>query len=1029
MAGMDRSSSLIASLVRSFQRDGGGSFCRQHATRRRSVRIELLEPRTFLSASPIGQNSLFGARDPVVPSADIMGTSLVRSILECDSGQESDAGSGSHDPVPGLIHRWKLDEKSGLTAVDSVGGANGTLFHMAGTEWTDGFLAGSLAFDGSNDYISVGQVTTLQLANTMTISAWVNVHSPFPDWGGIAGWVHDTGSTESGYCLNTMTGGGLSFGLKTQNTDMIYLAASGYETGTWYHVAGTYDGSMQRLYINGEQVAEQANTGSIDWDPVGSDGFEIGRYHDDNENIVLPETIDDVRVYDRALTADEIRLIMEMNPVGEWNFDDPEDLVHATIGTDLALHGTDTAVAGFQPSDGAAEIGVGSYYTMHHGIDPNGGGNYVNEFTLAFDFMAPSINQWITFYQTNTTNSNDGDAFVRPVTGAIGVAATGYSSQGIAPNTWYRLVISVDNGSRYDIYLDGEKILDGTPQSIDGRFSLDPTLLVFADENGEDNTIQVSHLAIYNWALSDVQAAFLGSLSDAPEQLEFVTNPYLQNVDTDGIVVMWEMNGNVPMAVEYGLDMEYGSSVAASSTASGFAGTYIYKAKMSGLAEETSYHFRVLDNTGTPMTEDRTFTTFTTNEIDFSFAMWGDSQGHNHGTWSADPYAPTNSMLDHMVTQGIDFAFSVGDLAENGSSYADTRNYYLDRVAKHLGPSIPWFNAWGNHDGDSGSILRNFADMPSQDRGAPYTSGYGSFAFEQAGVLFIAIDYFSSYIDITGGWLESILQAHPDPRFTVLGVHVPPYCERWIDGNSTFRENLVPLAEQYGVDVIVSGHTHEYERGELNNVHYVITGQGSWLDLTEPIVADWDHMTVGGAHDLPGMWAIQSSYGVLGDPQPIVGGLVNGYTEFVIHGNTLDFRMHAFNADGSYIGVLDHFSIAGQLAGDFNLNGSVDGDDLEIWGSGFGTIESAQRSDGDADGDADVDGNDFLVWQQNFGSGPEPATGGSAAISTAKLGKSNVRTSRTSLARSPSSHRVQATDTVMAGLLKPAWIMAQSGLP
>ena len=43
--------------------------------------------------------------------------------------------------------------------------------------------------------------------------------------------------------------------------------------------------------------------------------------------------------------------------------------------------------------------------------------------------------------------------------------------------------------------------------------------------------------------------------------------------------------------------------------------------------------------------------------------------------------------------------------------------------------------------------------------------------------------------------------------------------------------SLVPLAEQYGIDVIVSGHTHEYERGELNDVNYVITGQGSWLEL------------------------------------------------------------------------------------------------------------------------------------------------------------------------------------------------------
>ncbi len=71
------------------------------------------------------------------------------------------------------------------------------------------------------------------------------------------------------------------------------------------------------------------------------------------------------------------------------------------------------------------------------------------------------------------------------------------------------------------------------------------------------------------------------------------------------------------------------------------------------------------------------------------------------------------------------------------------------------------------------------------------------------------------------------------------------------------------------------------------------------------------------------------------------------------------------------------------LAGDFDRNGKVDGDDLAIFSAGFGISEGAFLDDGDADMDGDVDGRDFLIWQQNFGatsplssvnSVPEPAT-------------------------------------------------------
>jgi hypothetical protein len=66
----------------------------------------------------------------------------------------------------------------------------------------------------------------------------------------------------------------------------------------------------------------------------------------------------------------------------------------------------------------------------------------------------------------------------------------------------------------------------------------------------------------------------------------------------------------------------------------------------------------------------------------------------------------------------------------------------------------------------------------------------------------------------------------------------------------------------------------------------------------------------------------------------------------------------------------------GGIAGDFDSDGTVDGDDLTLWKAGFGTPTGADAMDGDADADGDVDGADFLVWQTQLG-----ATGATGAIS------------------------------------------------
>jgi hypothetical protein len=575
--------------------------------------------------------------------------------------------------------------------------------------------------------------------------------------------------------------------------------------------------------------------------------------------------------------------------VGLWSFDDPADLTAAEIGLSLQLTGTHEAVTGVDEPDGAARIDIGSHYVCEHGIAANGGGSLVNEYTFVYDLQTFGRGLWHCLLQTNQSNSNDGEVFI-DLPGRVGVSATGYSwPRLLDAKTWYRLVLVVDNGSRYEIYVDGLRILEGTAQGIDGRFGLDPTCLLFADENGEDGELDISRVALYDVALSQAEVEALGGLGGLTV---FVTPPYLQNLKADGISIMWETETPTPGVVEYGLDAGYGGSVTGVVEDSGNQ-TWIHTAVLTGLAPAMEHHFRVV--LADTASVDFTFTTAPANETGFTFAVWSDSQGYNHGDYDRDPTQPSKAMFDHMVAEGIDFAVTCGDLAEDGNSYSDTRVFFVDRPIRRLAAEgVPFFTAWGNHDGGESAVLREFTDLPSKDAGPPFHGGYGSYSFDFGGCHFICIDYLREGADVPG-WVEADLQseAAQSARFIFLFVHRAPFYERWYDGEANLRTDLVPLLEQYGVNVCFSGHMHGYNRGLLNGVYYCVTGGASWLDHHEPLTTDWPHMTHGGYHDLA---------------PDIEGGLIHEYVKVTVSSGQFTSELLTFHPDGSYREVLDNFA-------------------------------------------------------------------------------------------------------------------------
>ena len=201
----------------------------------------------------------------------------------------------------GLVAAYSFDEGNGGTLYDASGNGNdGTL---SGPVWTGtGRHGGALSFDGANDLVTIPDATSLDLTTGLTLEAWVNPTQLGP-WRTVV-FKERTGGMN--YALYANDGAARPRGqVWLANAEQNAIGAAAVAVGAWTHLATTYDGATLRLYVNGTQVATRAITGAL----ANTNGaLRIGG------NAIWGEyyagQIDDVRVYQRALTPAEIQADM-----------------------------------------------------------------------------------------------------------------------------------------------------------------------------------------------------------------------------------------------------------------------------------------------------------------------------------------------------------------------------------------------------------------------------------------------------------------------------------------------------------------------------------------------------------------------------------------------------------------------------------------------------------------------------------------------------------------------------------------------
>jgi hypothetical protein len=191
---------------------------------------------------------------------------------------------------------------TGYTLVDRSGrNNNGTLNNMDGQQnWVASGTGTALRFDGTNDYVACGSVPILGAA-PRTLSHWFLTTASAD-----ANWV-SFGANAVGQLWQTGIYIG-SLGALNYSAD-VTTSATPYRDGKWHHIATLYDGVSVILYIDGNRIGSGVFTIN-----TGASQLNIGRaITAANYSSVL---LDDVRIYSRALTAAEVKLLASRRGVG-----------------------------------------------------------------------------------------------------------------------------------------------------------------------------------------------------------------------------------------------------------------------------------------------------------------------------------------------------------------------------------------------------------------------------------------------------------------------------------------------------------------------------------------------------------------------------------------------------------------------------------------------------------------------------------------------------------------------------------------
>lgn len=328
-------------------------------------------------------------------------------------------------------------------------------------------------------------------------------------------------------------------------------------------------------------------------------------------------------------------------------------------------------------------------------------------------------------------------------------------------------------------------------------------------------------------------------------QTYIVRGPYLQVATQNSIIIRWRTNTATSSRIIYGTNANNLNQVSQSSS-----NTTEHQIKLTGLQPDTKYYYAVgnIDNL-LATNANLYFYTLPPNQTKRAYSFWilGDC-----GTGNNDQRSVRDAFIEYNNNKPIDGMILLGDNAYDFGTDGQYQDALFNNMYENIISNTVIWPTPGNHDYYSGAdaatqtgAYYQIFSMPTDAElgGTPsHTKAY--YSFNIGNIHFISLDSYDSSRDSTsamGLWLKQDLQQNQQ-EWTIAFWHHAPYTKGSHNSDNPFpyldfelpqmREQLVPILERYGVDLILCGHSHAYERSFLLNGHY---GNSSTLNTSHKL--------------------------------------------------------------------------------------------------------------------------------------------------------------------------------------------------